>query len=389
MSSLILSRQGYEERENRFLAPCAMKSSLTKGRKYPEQEHPLRSAYQRDRDRIVHSRAFRRLEYKTQVFVNHEGDHYRTRLTHTLEVVMISRTMARTLQLNEDLVEALALVHDVGHPAFGHSGEQILDKLMKDHGGFEHNHQGLRIVEKLEKKYPDFNGLNLSWELREGILKHNTTYDKPANHEYDPHLSPLLEVQLVNLGDEIAYNSHDLDDGLYSGLFTRKDLSNVEIWSEAEERVKRKKPNIEDKILGSYIVREIIDSQVNDVLRQTEKNLQEHNINSIEDVRNTKIPLVCFSPDVARKNRDLKKYLHKNLYTHLQVEIMNQKGLRIINELFDLFISNPRLMDTSLMERTGETSLHRAVCDYLAGMTDRYAFNEYRKLFSLSEKYTF
>lgn len=389
MSRLILSREAFEDREDKFLAPYAMKSSASKGRKYPEQEHPSRSIYQRDRDRIVHSRAFRRLEYKTQVFVNHEGDHYRTRLTHTLEVAMISRSMARTLQLNEDLVEALALVHDVGHPAFGHSGEQILDKLMKNHGGFEHNRQGLRIVEQIEKKYPDFNGLNLSWELREGIVKHNTTYDKPANHEYDPHSAPLLEVQLVNIGDEIAYNSHDLDDGLYSGLFTQKDLSGVEIWVEAEEKVKKRKPNIEEKILGSYIVREIIDSQVNDVLNQTARNIEEHNIISVNSVRNTKFPIVSFSPEIARKNKELKKFLHKNLYTHMQVEIMNQKGLRIIKELFELFISNPRLMDTSLMEKTGETSIHRTVCDYLAGMTDRYAFNEYRKLFSLSEKYAF
>lgn len=389
MSSILLNRQFLEERENAYLAPYAMKSAESRGRKYPETEHSYRSIFQRDRDRIVHSRAFRRLEYKTQVFVNHEGDHYRTRLTHTLEVSMISRSIARSLRLNEDLVEALALAHDIGHPPFGHSGEEILNKLMDHHGGFEHNHQSLRIVEVLEKKYPDFNGLNLSWEVREGIIKHNINYERPESHDYEPEVAPLLEVQVVNIGDEIAYNAHDLDDGLASGLFTLKDLAQVAIWKEAEDFVRRKYPNLDEKILANYTIREIIDLQVNDVLNQTQANFQLYGINTVNDVQRTWKPLVNFSPLLAEKNKELKKFLRKNLYTHHQVEIMNQKGLRIIRELFELFISNPRLLEPSVEDKVNEFPLHRVVCDYIAGMTDRYAYNEYRKLCSLSDRYTF
>ncbi len=389
MTPILMNRDYLEERENLNLAPYAMKSSQSKGRAYPEQEHQYRSIFQRDRDRIIHSRAFRRLEYKTQVFVNHEGDHYRTRLTHTLEVSMISRTIARSLRVNEDLVEALALVHDVGHPPFGHSGEDILNTLMEHHGGFEHNHQSLRIVEVLEKKYPDFDGLNLSWEVREGIIKHNMNFKKPESHDYEPDHAPLLEVQVVNIGDEIAYNSHDLDDGLSSGLFSLKDLANVAIWKEAEETVRSKYPDLDQKIMAYYTVREIIDRQVHDVLNQTQANLQIYGIESVEDVRRTLTPLVAFSPHLAEKNKELKKFLKKNLYTHHQVEIMNQKGLRIIRELFELFINNPLLLDPSTQEKLSVYPLHRVVCDYIAGMTDRYAFDRYRKLCSLYDRYTF
>ncbi len=389
MEPQIITRDMLESHEDQILAPYAMRSMNSKGRKYPEPEHGYRSLYQRDRDRIVHSRAFRRLEYKTQVFVNHEGDHYRTRLTHTLEVTMISRSLARSLGLNEDLVEALALVHDVGHPAFGHSGEQILDEMMKDHGGFEHNHQGLRIVEVLEKKYPDFDGINLSWEVREGIIKHNCEYAKTIGHKYDPEKAPLLEVQVVNLADEIAYNSHDLDDGLSSGLFTIQDLGHLDTWIEVEKAIRKQRSDLSERLLAHAVVRGIIDSQVRDVLNQTQNNLRKHNIRSIEDVHAATEPLVSFSPDVADKNLKLKKYLYENLYTHHQVEIMNQKGLRIIRELFELFVSNPRLLDPDTNKRLETTSLERVVCDYIAGMTDRYAFDQYRKLCSLSERYSF
>ncbi len=388
MNPRLITRKMIEQNEDRMLAPYAMRSMHSKGRKHPEPEHEYRSVYQRDRDRIVHSRAFRRLEYKTQVFVNHEGDHYRTRLTHTLEVAMISRSIARSLGLNEDLVEALALVHDVGHPAFGHSGEHILNEMMKHHGGFEHNHQGLRIVELLEKKYPDFEGINLSWEVREGIIKHNCEYAKTIGHEYEPHTSPLLEVQVVNIADEIAYNSHDLDDGLSSGLFTTQDLRQLATWAEVEDSIRQKRNDLNDRMLAHYVVRGIIDTQVCDVLQQTQENLKRHNIESAEDVRSVNVPLVTFSPEVADKNKALKKYLYENLYTHHQVEIMNQKGLRIIRELFELFVSNPRLLDPDTHKRLDSNSLERVVCDYIAGMTDRYAFEQYRKLYSLSERYT-
>ncbi len=389
MSNLLMNRQALDNRENQLLAPYAIKCSKTRGRAFPEKEHPYRSVFQRDRDRVIHSRAFRRLEYKTQVFVNHEGDHYRTRLTHTLEVDMISRSIARSLRLNEDLTEALALVHDVGHPPFGHSGEQTLNKMMEKHGGFEHNHQGLRIIELLEKKYPDFDGLNLSWELREGIIKHNMRFDKPESHNYDPDKAPLLEVQVVNLADEVAYNSHDLDDGLTSGLFTIKDLSKVKIWNETELEIRKNYPDISEKLLSYYVVRGIIDKEVQDILNQTQANLQVYGINSIEDVHRTWAPLVNFSPPMAEKNKELKKFLFKNLYSNHQVEIMNQKGIRIIEALFELFINNPRLLDPSTQEKLNEFPLHRVVCDYIAGMTDRYAFSEYRKLCSLSERYIF
>ena len=389
MESNIITRNMLEQYEDQMLAPYAMRSMHSKGRKYPEPEHTYRSLYQRDRDRIVHSRAFRRLEYKTQVFVNHEGDHYRTRLTHTLEVAMISRSIARSLGLNEDLVEALALVHDVGHPAFGHSGEHILDEMMKNHGGFEHNHQGLRIVEVLEQKYPDFDGINLSWEVREGIIKHNCEYAKTIGHEYDPEKAPLLEVQVVNIADEIAYNSHDLDDGLSSGLFTIQDLACIETWIEVEQSIRDQRSDLNERMLAHAVVRGIIDTQVRDVLCKTQENLRKHTIQSVDDVHAAPEPLVTFSSEVAKKHLKLKRYLYENLYTHHQVEIMNQKGLRIIRELFELFVSNPRLLDPDTKNRLSSTPLERVVCDYIAGMTDRYAFEQYRKLCSLSERYTF
>lgn len=384
----LVGRHEIEEREKNFLAPYAMKCADSQGRKYPEKEHQYRSVFQRDRDRIVHSRAFRRLEYKTQVFVNHEGDHYRTRLTHTIEVAMIGRTIARNLCLNEDLVETLALVHDVGHPAFGHSGEQILNELMAEHGGFEHNRQGLRIVEVIEKKYPHFDGLNLSYEVREGIIKHTMDYDKSVFHHYQPEKSPLLEVQIVDIADEIAYNSHDLDDGLSSRLFTLKELSELKMWNSIEQAVKRRELNIDDHMLTHAIIRGIIDTQVRDVLAETKKNIKKYNIKSIEDVRDNWRPLVTFSPQVSEMNQELKIFLKENLYTHHQVEIMNQKGLRIIKELFNLFLSNPRLLDPETRKNLKTESLHRIVCDYIAGMTDRYAFEQYRKLCSLSDRYS-
>ena len=244
--SLINTLKFFSKKKDALLAPYAQKNSESMGREFPEKEHPMRMPFQRDRDRVVHSRAFRRLEYKTQVFVNHEGDHYRTRLTHTIEVGTISRTIAKALRLNEELTEAIALAHDVGHPPFGHTGESVLDELMKDEGGFEHNLQSLRIVEKLEKKYPQFKGLNLTWEVREGIIKHRSFFDQPAFiKKYNVDQSPLLEAQIVDFSDEIAYTSHDLDDGLLSGLINESQLKNVPIWSDAYKKVKKDFSNIE------------------------------------------------------------------------------------------------------------------------------------------------
>ena len=266
----MLTRKDIEKREVDTLAPYAMRSKDTKGRKYPEPEAKYRSVYQRDRDRIIHSTAFRRLEYKTQVFVNHEGDYYRTRLTHTLEVSQIARSIARAMSLNEDLVEAIALSHDIGHPPFGHAGEDVLKALMKDNGGFDHNLQGLMVVDLLEERYPDFRGLNLSWEVREGINKHSTPYDRASNLiELEPDKSPTLEAQAVDLSDEIAYDNHDLDDGLTSGLIKEEDLRGIPLWRDIHEKINTRYPGLKGQIRKYQIIRALINTEVTDLIAES------------------------------------------------------------------------------------------------------------------------
>lgn len=379
-------RNLYYQFENKWLAPYAQHSRYSRGRDYQEPTHPIRTPYQRDRDRIIHCRAFRRLEYKTQVFITHEGDHYRTRLTHTMEVAMISRSIARALRLNEDLTEAIALAHDVGHPPFGHSGEEALQKLMKDHGGFEHNTQSLRIVEELETKYPDFNGLNLTWEVREGIAKHRSTYDRPQAGRFLPDKQPTLEAQIVNVADEIAYNNHDLDDGLESGLITYKDLKDIAIWQEAYAKVCAEHQKTDDEIKRYYTIRSLINTQVKEVLAQTKRNIRKHKVKTLTDIRNAPEEILSFSPQLRKKNKELKDFLFSNLYTNYQVNRMNHKALLVIRELFHTYVNNPRLLSPTTRAKLKHTPLARVICDYIAGMTDRYAFKEHKKLCDLVDR---
>ncbi len=381
------NRKTVEQREEKFLAPYAMKSKSSLGRRYPEKEHPYRSCYQRDRDRIIHSTAFRRLEYKTQVFVNHEGDYYRTRLTHTLEVAQISRTIARALGLNEDLVETISLVHDIGHPPFGHSGEATLKELMKEHGGFDHNLQGLRVVDLLEERYPDFPGLNLTWEVREGISKHTTLFDQPNRAmEIDPGKSPLLEIQVVDVADEIAYDNHDLDDGLTSGLVKEEDLLKVPLWKETAKRVDKLYPGLKTKIRKYQLIRWLIDMQVSDLILQTQKKIKKLKIKSREGVQNEPRRIVGFSEEMIQKRKPLREFLFKNLYQHYRVARMSDKASRFIKELFNLYLTKPEELPPATQKRLKEEGRERVICDYIAGMTDRYALDEYKKLFEPYER---
>ena len=377
----MLTRKQFEKSENAFLADYAMKSGNSRGRVHSEPEHPYRSAFQRDRDRVIHSTAFRRLEYKTQVFVNYEGDYYRTRLTHTLEVAQIARTITRALRLNEDLVEAISLAHDLGHTPFGHAGEEILHKLMQGHGGFEHNHQGLRVVDYLEERYPDFKGLNLTWEVREGILKHTTAYDRPEKDEFKRYKSPTLEAQVVDVADEIAYDSHDLDDGITSGLIDVRDLDEIELWREAKKQISQKYPRLRDEIQKYQIVKFLINLQVQDTLEQTEKKLTKSNVRGVDEVRNHSEKFLAFSPQLAEWREGLRQFLNQKLYQHYKVVRMSDKATRFIQELFRCYVSNPEQLPPTSRGRVKEEGVFRVVCDYIAGMTDRYAQNEYRRLF--------
>jgi dGTPase len=381
---MVLTRLEVEEKEVRLLAPCAMRSKETKGRIHPEKEDKYRSVFQRDRDRIVHSAAFRRLEYKTQVFVNHEGDYYRTRLTHTLEVSQIARSIARLLRLNEDLTEAISLAHDLGHTPFGHAGEEALRELMKNDGGFEHNRQGLRVVEELERRYPNFNGLNLSFEVREGIIKHFTPYDQPENIQ--PASFPTLEAQVVNLADEIAYTNHDLDDGLTAGMITEKELQKIPLWNKMRQKVKRASPGAEEERERYQIIRALINLQVIDLLKETEKRIKEANITSYRQVATMPFSIVSFSSLMEEENKQLKDFLAKNLYCHWRVIRMVKKAHRIINELFHSYLKWPDQLPPGVRRRANGEPLYRVVCDYIAGMTDRFALDEHNKLFHPYEK---
>ena len=372
--------------QDSLLAPYAVKSSCSRGRRYPEDEHPFRSAFQRDRDWIIHSHAFRRLEYKTQVFVYHEGDHYRTRLTHTLEVSQISRTIARALGLNEDLAEAIALAHDLGHPPFGHVGEQALDLLMKGKGGFEHNAHSHKVVEELEKRYPSFNGLNLTFEVREGIIKHSSEHDRPgAVEDYGADM-PTLEAQIVDLADEIAYNNHDIDDGLSSDMLEPAQLLEVPIWRENFERISKELAAHDFKIQKYQTIRQLINIQATDLAENISRTIKEEGISSVEDVRRRSTALASFSAEMQEKNIRLKAFLMDNLYSHYRVQRMASKARRIINELFEIYVKTPGLLPPHFSSQVDEVGLERLVCDYIAGMTDRYAMDEHKRLFDLQDK---
>lgn len=383
----MLNQNNIKKIEDTLLAPWASKSHNTKGRKHKEQEHAYRSCYQRDRDRIVHSAAFRRLEYKTQVFVNHEGDYFRTRLTHTIEVAQIARTIAYALRLNTDLAEAVALAHDLGHTPFGHSGEDALNELMAKNGGFNHNVHGLRVVDILEERYPEFCGLNLTWEVREGIVKHSSAFDKAGKiEEFLPGVSPSLETQIVDIADEIAYDNHDLDDGITSGLIKESDLKKLKIWNNICDSISRKYATIDAEQRKYLIIRSLINMQVTDIINETEKKLAKLKIKTSGDIRKTKEKIPVFSKEMSELRKPLRDFLINKLYCHYRVTRMSYKAKRFIQDLFNLYVENPKQLPEQVQNKIGRFSKKQAVCDYIAGMTDRYALDEYKKLFDPYEK---
>jgi dGTPase len=376
------TRQELEQIEHQILAPFAQFSGDTRGREYKETPPEWRSHYQRDRDRVIHSRAFRRLEYKTQVFLNGTGDHLRTRLTHTIEVAAISRNIASALKLNTDLAETIALAHDLGHSPFGHKGETVLARLMKGHGGFEHNQHSLRIVEQLEQKYPNFPGLNLSWEVREGLAKHHTAYDHPGKRKDFDAKNSSLEAQIANLADEITYYSHDLDDGLDSNLLSEKKLAaNVRVWAHAAKQVKKEFGNLPDESRRYFIIRTIIDMQIHDVVENSERLIAKASVQSADDVRVCAKPLIAYSPKRRALNLELRNYLYKNLYYNPVVHEPNLRAVKMLGELFKYYLAHPKEIGERAQKRVKKIGLHRAVCDYLAGMTDRYVMLEYQRIF--------
>ncbi|MCP4582619.1 MAG: deoxyguanosinetriphosphate triphosphohydrolase [candidate division Zixibacteria bacterium] len=371
-----------EKREQQTLAPYAMMSVDSRGRRYKEPKHSYRTEFQRDRERIIHASSFRRLEYKTQVFVNYEGDHYRTRLTHTIEVAQIARGIARALMLNEDLAEGIALAHDLGHTPFGHSGEAALNKLMKNNGGFEHNRQSLRVVEQLESRYPDFPGLNLTYELREGVLKHETIYDNPA---YPADLFPAdrgtLECQVVNIADEVAYTCHDVDDGLSSGLIEYKALQEIKLWRDLDEKLMQSHPYIANTPMYRHqMVKMLINEMITDCVDASSKALDDLKPKTVDDIRRHTVNLVCRTREVLARESRLKQLLLENMYRHFRLLRMAEKAERIITSLFESYSGNPDQLPPGFKLRLKQEDVQTVVADYIAGMTDRFAAQEYKKL---------
>jgi dGTPase len=377
---MIFNRSILEENEDRSLAPYGIHSKNSRGRLFQEDEPDYRLCFQRDRDRILHTTAFRRLEYKTQVFINYEGDYYRTRLTHTLEVTQIGRTIARALGANEDLIEAICLAHDLGHPPFGHSGEIILARLMKDYNGFDHNKQSLRIVTKLEKRYTDFPGLNLSWETLEGIVKHETEYDQSDARDFNPELRGHLEAQIANVADELAYSAHDLDDGLRSGMINVGMLSGIDLWEILADSVGWRGGNLDD-LTRHRIIRRMIGMEVTDLIQNTSVRLRESGVRSVDELQRLSYNVVGYNEDTHRRNRQLKDFLYNNLYRHYRVVRMAVKAERILKDLFEAYQAESSILPKHVQQGIDETGLERTICDYIAGMTDRYAIEEYQKLF--------
>ncbi len=383
----MLDRKGFERQEAERLAPYAVKSEGSRGRRFREPEDPFRSIFQRDRDRVIHSAAFRRLEYKTQVFVNHEGDHYRTRLTHTIEVSQIARSVSRALRLNEDLTEAIVLAHDLGHTPFGHAGERMMNQLMEGEGGFEHNLQSLRVVDILEKRYPAFEGLNLSFEVREGICKHSSPYDNPPQvPEFRDPGHPTLEAQVADIADEIAYSSHDVDDGIRSGMLTISGLETVELWREAVRSVRKYYHVIDEDILRSRAISKMISSLTSSLILSSDNLLTKNLVRTPDEGRTTRDKCIAFDDDIREKNKELKSYLLKEMYGNYRVIRMEQKARRVIGDLFLSYCDRPEQLPPHIFARLGEGRTKRVVCDYIAGMTDRYAMEEYQKLFDPVKK---
>ena len=377
---MIFSREQLEAIEDKFLAPYGSHSKYSRGRQHHEDEPSYRTIYQRDRDRILHTTAFRRLEFKTQVFINYEGDYYRTRLTHTLEVAQIGRTLARALGASEDLTETICLAHDLGHPPFGHSGETALARLMKDYGGFEHNKQSFRIVTELERRYPNFPGLNLSWEVLEGIVKHETEYDRADARDFNPDLRGHMEAQIANVADELAYTAHDLDDGLRSGMINEEMLESIELWQVMRESIGWRSGPLDD-LTRHRIIRRLIGSEVDDLVETTEQHLHETNPTSVEELQRLPFNVVSFSEKNHRRNRQLKDFLYARLYRHYRVVRMAVKAENLIERLFKVFCKEPTVLPSHIQPRIDEIGLERTICDYIAGMTDRYAIDEAQKLF--------
>jgi len=382
---MLFTRQQLEEIEEKSLAPYGMRSKDSKGRAHLDHEPDHRTAFQRDRDRIIHTTAFRRLEYKTQVFINFEGDYFRTRLTHTIEVAQIGRTLARALGGNEDLVEAICLAHDLGHSPFGHSGEVALSRLMKDYGGFDHNKQSLRIVTELEQRYPEFPGLNLTWEVREGMVKHESEYDISDARAYDPELRGNLETQIANVADELAYTTHDLDDGLRSGMLMPSMLNGIALWEILSETFKWKGPAL-DEMARHRMIRHLVGLMVTDMLEATEHRLYASRVKSALDIQKLKHNVIGYSEDMQRRHRELKDFLYARLYRHYRVVRMQVKAERTITELFRAYQAEPASLPDHVQKLIEPRGLERTICDHIAGMTDRYAIEEYQKLFDPGEK---
>ena len=379
------TRAEMEREEAITLAPYAQSNAASAGRRHPESSHPYRTPFQRDRARVIHSRAFRRLEYKTQVFLNGTGDHLRTRLTHTIEVASVSRTIARALGLNEDLAEAIALAHDLGHPPFGHPGEDTLDQLMSGHGGFDHNEQSLRIVELIESTYPEFRGLNLSFEVTEGLCKHQTFYDPiPGQDEAGGYHCPTLEAQIANLADEITYNSHDLDDGLESDLISGEQLAHIPLWQNAHDEVCERYPHLSGRELCATIIRRLIDRQVEDVVWTSAANIAAAGVRTVDNVRRQPTPLVAYSDDLLTANKALRRFLYDHLYYHPTVAGANRRACERLGDVFNGYLNSPERLGEATAARIEADGLHRTVCDYLSGMTDRYLLEEHAHLFGES-----
>lgn len=374
-------RESLERREDETLAPYAMRSAESRGRRHPEPEAEYRLCFQRDRDRIIHCKAFRRLEYKTQVFLNHEGDHYRTRLTHTIEVTQISRTIARALRLNEDLTEAIALAHDLGHTPFGHSGEDALNRLMAEHGGFEHNAHGLRVVDRLEQQYPGFRGLNLTAEVRESIIKHTTRWDAPTVPEEFGSGPPVLEGQAVIVADSIAYDNHDLLDGLEAGILTLEKLRQVALWREAEEAVRRRWDGLSDEQLGKQSARYLINLFVTDAIDNTGAEIERRAISSWRDATAQEAGAVRFGAELAGRKEELQDFLYTTLYRDYRVMCVTNAARRFVEGIFGAYEADPRQLPPQYQEWAQQVGLQQAICDYIAGMTDRYAQDTYTQLF--------
>ena len=377
---MLCTREQLERDEAQRLAPYGMKSRDTRGRIYPDPEHEYRTAFQRDRDRILHTTAFRRLEYKTQVFVITEGDYYRTRLTHTVEVAQIGRTLARTLGANEDLTEAICLVHDIGHTPFGHAGEYTMRNLMREFGGFNHQQQSLRVVDELEERFSEHRGLNLTYEVREGIAKHETAYDEIGFGDFDFSEMPTLESQLASAADEIAYNTADLDDGLRAGLLDPYELNELEFWRAWSAEYLKENARLDDMVRHKFI-RWLVNEFVTDFVNTTNARLSDHNIDSVEQVRAFGAPLAEFSEPFAERMKPLQEFLMTRFYRQYRVMRMASKAERVITDLFNAYLADTRLLPTKTQARLKQDIPARVVCDYIAGMTDRYALDEYARLF--------